>query len=171
VTEAPTTPQPPDLTRQTLTPFGYAMCIVVPLLIAAVGLVFLHFHYDKEDLVSGNKLQILTSDWKAGDPSDDALVTGQLVLGDDRCVRLKAADGTEVDLVWPADYEATEQVVGRSDQLKVYDTERNIVARSSDHLEISGASVPVGDYAGLPCAPVSGDVFLVESEVRRVNTV
>jgi hypothetical protein len=170
VTETPThTPRPPDITRRTLTPFGYAVCVAVPLVIAALGFVFLHFHYDKEDLVSGNRLQILTSDWKVGDDSGDALVTGQLVLGDDRCMRLEAPDGTLVDLVWPADYEATEQIVGRADQLKVYDTERGIVARSSDHIELGGGSAPVGDYAGQPCAPASGEVFLVQSEVKVVN--
>ena len=170
MTEAPThPPQPPDITRRTLTPFGYAVCVAVPILIAALGFTYLHFHYDKEQLVNGTRLHILTSDWKVGDASDGALVTGQLVLGDDRCMRLAAPDGSQVDLVWPADYEATVLRNGQTDQLKVYDTERTIVARSSDHIELAGGSVPVGEYAGQPCAPASGEVFLVQSEVKVVD--
>ena len=129
-TEAPETPQPPDIERRTLTPFGYAVCVAVPILIAALGFTFLHFHYDKEDLVDGDSIRILTSQWQPGDPADGALATGALVLGDDGCLRLGAADGTQLELVWPADYEATVQRVGRDDQLKVYDPDRNIVARS-----------------------------------------
>ena len=163
-------PQPPDIGRRTLTTFGYAVCVAVPILIAALGFTFLHFHYDKEDLVDGKPLQILTSDWKPGDASDGALVTGQLALGDDGCMRLGATDGTQVDLVWPADYEATVQRVGQAEQLKVYDTARNIVARSSDQIELGGGFTDVGPYAGSPCAPTAGQVFLVQSEVKVVGT-
>jgi hypothetical protein len=171
MSEAPTRPpQAPDIGRRTLTPFGYAVCIAVPILIAAGLFTFLHFHYDKEQLVSGDHLQILTSDWKAGDPGDTALVTGSLVLGDDRCLRLQTKDGGTVDLVWPADYEATVQRVGPTDQLKVYDPDRDIVARSQQSIELGGGSVPVGDYAGRTCAPASGDVFVVQSEVKVVGT-
>ena len=49
-------PQPPDIGRRTLSPFGYAVCVVVPILIAAVGFTYLHFHYDKEQLVNGTRL-------------------------------------------------------------------------------------------------------------------
>src|SRR3954454_20991514 len=100
-------PRPPDLSRRTLTPFGDAVCVVVPILIAALGFTYLHFHYDKEQLVSGTRLLILTSDWKPGDDAMHALATGKLVLDDDGCVRLQSNDGGAIDLVWPADYEAT----------------------------------------------------------------
>jgi hypothetical protein len=163
-------PRSPDLNRRTLTPFGYAVCVAVPILIAALGFTYLHFHYDKEQLVNGTRLHILTSDWKAGDASDDALVTGQLVLGDDRCLRLAAPDGTQVDLVWPADYEATVLRNGQTDQLKVYDTERDIVARSGDHIQLGGGFTDVAPYAGFECAPAKGSqVFLVQSEVTVVD--
>jgi hypothetical protein len=164
-----TTPQPPDIGRRTLTPFGYAVCIAVPILIAAIGFTYLHFHYDKEDLVSGTKVPILTSDWEPGDDAMTAQARGELTLGDDGCMRLGASDGTEVVLVWPADYEATVQRVGKSDQLKVYDTDRNIVARSSQTLEMDGGFTDVGEYAGRPCAPASGQVFLVQSDVKVVG--
>jgi hypothetical protein len=171
MSETPTrTPQPPDITRRTLTPLGYAICAVIPILIAAAGFTFLHFHYDKEQLVNGTRLHILTSDWKVGDDGATAEETGQLVLGDDRCMRLATADGSQVDLVWPHDYEATVLRNGVTDQLKVYDTDRSIVARSSDHIELGGAMVDVGTYAGLACAPPAGSqVFLVQSEVKIVD--
>jgi hypothetical protein len=165
-TESPTTPRPPDISRRTLTPFGYVLCVAVPILIAALGFTYLHFHYDKEQLVSGERIAILTSDWK---PGDDAMTagpfTGKLVL-EAGCLRLEVADGTLVDLVWPADFEATVQRVGPTEQVKVYDTERDIVARSDDTIEFGGGSVPVGEYAGQPCAPASGDVLVVNSEVK-----
>jgi hypothetical protein len=164
------TPRPPDLTRRTLTPFGYAVCVVVPLLIAAVGFTLLHFHYDKEDLVDGRLIPILTSDWKPGDGGDQAQAAGELVL-DNGCLRLAAGDGTEVDLVWPADYEASVQRVGRSDQVKVYDPDRDIVARSSQALELGGGfTTDVAAYAGSDCAPTSDQVFLVQSEPRVADT-
>ena len=68
-TQAPDTPRPPDIGRRTLSPFGYAVCVAVPVLIAALGFTYLHFHYDKEQLVDGDRIRILTSDWKPGDPS------------------------------------------------------------------------------------------------------
>jgi hypothetical protein len=36
-TQTPRAPRPPDIGRRTLTPFGYAVCVAVPLLIAALG--------------------------------------------------------------------------------------------------------------------------------------
>ena len=36
-TQAPDTPRPPDIGRRTLSPFGYAVCVAVPILIAALG--------------------------------------------------------------------------------------------------------------------------------------
>ena len=168
-TEAPSTPRPPDIGRRTLTPFGYAVCVAVPVLIAALGFTFLHFHYDKEQLVDGTRLRILTSDWTPGDDAMGAQATGQLVLGDDRCLRLVAADGSEVDLVWPADYVASVQTVGRAEQIKVYDDDRDIVARSSQGLELGGGYTDVGEYAGRACAPSSGEVFLVQSVPRIID--
>ena len=168
-TRAPDTPRPPDIGRRTLSPFGYAICVAVPILIAALGLTYLHFHYDNEQLVDGDRIRILTSDWEPGDPFDQALATGELVLGDDGCLRLDAGDGTQVDLVWPADYEATVQRVGPTDQLKVYNSDRDIVARSSQTLELGGGFTDVGEYAGRACAPSSGQVFLVQSEPRIVD--
>jgi hypothetical protein len=164
-TRAPEAPRPPDLGRRTLTPFGYALCVVVPLLIAAGGFAFLHFQYDKEDLVKGARVHLLTSDWKPGDASMQALLTGEVTLGDDRCVRLVGSDGTETDVVWPADFEATVQRVGPADQLTVYDPDRTIVARGGDTVQVGGGMTGAGPYADQPCAPTSGEVFLVQSEV------
>jgi hypothetical protein len=158
VSETEPAPSSPDLTRRTLTPFGYAVCFVVPIVIAALGFTYLHFHYDKEQLVSGTRLHILTSDRAPGDPAEDAAVRGQLTLGSDGCLRL----GT-TELVWPRDYEATVQRVGPTDQLKVYDPARDIVARSAQTIELAGGFADAGPYAGQQCAPSSGEVFLVQS--------
>ena len=165
MSETQPAPQPPDIGRRTLTPLGYVICVAVPILIAALGFTYLHFHYDKEQLVSGQRVPILTSLWEPGDDSMDAAFTGKLVLASG-CLQLEASDGTLATVVWPADYEATVQRVGPSDQVKVYDTDRNIVARSDDTIRFGGGSVPVGEYAGRPCAPDSGDVLLVQSEVE-----
>jgi len=164
--EAPETPRAPDIGRRTLSPFGYAVCVVVPILIAAIGFTYLHFHYDKEQLVDGTRLHILTSDWKPGDASDDALLTGKLLLDDDKCVRLEDPDGNQVDLVWPDNFEATVERVGAGDQLKVYDTDRNIAARNGDTVELGGGFGPAEPYVGLACAPTSDQVFLVQSKVK-----
>ena len=162
-TKAPGAARPPDLTRRTLTPFGYAVCVIVPILIAAIGFTYLHLHYNKEQLVNGDRLQILTSDWKPGDPAGAALLAGQLVYGDDHCMRLDAGAGQTVDLVWPAGYEATVQRVGVTDQLKVYNPARDIVARSTQTLDLAGGfTTDVAAYAAGPCAPASGQVFVVQ---------
>ena len=97
-----------------------------------------------------------------------ALATGELVLGDDGCLRL-GARRHQVELVWPAGYEATVQRVGSDDQLKVYDPDRDIVARSGQTIELGGGFTDVGEYAGRACAPSSGQVFLVQSEPRVVD--
>ena len=160
-TRAPETPQPPDIDRRTLTPFGYAVVAAVPVLIAAVAFTTLYFSYDKEDLVDGARVPILTSEWQPGDPAGTEVVSGELLLGDDGCVRV----GDQV-VVWPANYEATVQRVGSSDQLKLYDPERTIVRRGGKRVEVQGGSDDVGAYAGRACAPDSGEIFFVQSDVQ-----
>ncbi|MDX6374780.1 MAG: hypothetical protein QOD98_3768 [Nocardioidaceae bacterium] len=163
-TRAPDAPRPPDIGRRTLTPVGYAICAIVPVVIAALGFTFLHFHYDKEQLVAGDRIHILTSEWTPADAASTALARGELTLGDDGCLRL----GT-TELVWPKDYEATVQRVGSADQIKVYDPDRDIVARSSQTIELGGGFGDVGEYAGEPCAPSSGQAFFVQSEPKVVD--
>ncbi len=163
MTDTERAPRPPDIHRRTLTPFGYAVCVAVPILIAAIGLTILHFNYDKEDLVKGRRIPILTSDWTPGQPAEDALLSGDVTLADG-CVLV----GDQV-VVWPKDFEATVQRVGRSDQVRIYDADRDIVARSGETIEVGGGSHDVGEYAGRPCAPDSGEVFLVQSDVQVVR--
>ena len=43
------------------------------------------------------------------------------------------------------------------------------MARSSQDLELGGGSTDVGDVRRPPCAPSSGEVFLVQSEPRVVD--
>jgi len=163
-TEASRPPRPPDLDRRTLTPFGYVVVAVVPVLIAALGITLLYVNYDREDLVDGTIVPILTSDWEPGDPAQMAAFGGELTLDDDGCVRV----GGDV-VVWPKDYEATVQRVGRSDQLKLYDPDRDIVGRSGELLRLGGGMGDVGDYAGRACAPSSGEIFFVQSDVEVGN--
>jgi hypothetical protein len=168
MTEDQRAPRPPDLHRRTLTPVGYALCVAVPILIAAIGLTFLHFNYDKEDLVDGTRLQILTADRQPGEAASVELFRGELVL-DNRCTYLESAEGARTAIVWPSGFEATAQTVGHSDQLKVYDPDRSIVARSGNTIEFRGGSVPAADFAGKACAPPSGDALAVQSDVRVVG--
>lgn len=153
----------PDIGRQTLTPLGYAICVAVPVLIAAIGLTILHFNYDKEDLVKGSLVPVLTSDWEPGDPGATAQLSGEVVL-DNGCVKVG-----ESFVVWPKDFEVTVQRVGQVDQVKVYDPDRDIVARTGNVIEVGGGNAPVGAYAGRPCAPASGDVFVIQSAVEVVS--
>jgi hypothetical protein len=86
---------------------------------------------------------------------------GELTLDDEGCVRV----GGDV-VVWPKGYEATVQRVGRSDQLKLYDPDRDIVGRSGELLRLGGGMGDVGDYAGRACAPSSGEIFFVQSDAQ-----
>lgn len=157
-------PQPPDLERRVLTPLGYAVAVAVPLVIAAVGIFVLFLNYDDEDLVDGQRVPILTSDWRPGQGGDGAQLSGEVTLTGDGCVTVG-----DTFVVWPQDYEVTVQKVGDGEQVKVYDPDRRIVARGGDDIEASGGSAPLGSYAGRPCAPASGDVFLIQSDVTVVQ--
>lgn len=156
-------PQPPDLERRVLTPLGYAVAVAIPVVIAAVGIVFLFFNYDDEDLVSGKRVPVLTSDWEPGDAGSDAQLTGAVTL-EEGCVTVG-----NTYVVWPKDYEVTVETVGAGEQVKVYDPERRIVARGGNTVEMGGGYTDVGSYAGRPCAPASGEVFVVQSDVTVVQ--
>ena len=161
-TQAPDAAHPPDIKRRTLTPLGYAVVAIVPVLIATIGFVLLHFNYDPEDVVTGKRVPIMTSDWRDGDDAGSETIEGELALGADECVHLLAPDGTQVEVVWPFDYEAT---LDTGDRLKLYDTDRNIVARGGDQVRMRGAFGDVGPYAGRPCAPDAGQVAFAQSDV------
>ena len=75
-TEHQEKPTPPDIGRRTLTPFGYAVCVIVPIVLAAIGLTILHFNYDPEDVVTGTRVPLLTSDWRDGDATGSATIVG-----------------------------------------------------------------------------------------------
>jgi hypothetical protein len=161
-TSAPEDPRGPDINRRTLTPVGYLIVAIIPVLIAALGILVVVVNYDPEDVVTGKRVPILTSDWRAGDSGDGALIEGELELGSDDCVHLIGTDGSQVEVVWPFDYEAT---VESGRQLKLYDIDRKVVARDGDQVRMSGGYGDVGEYAGRPCAPDSGSVAFVQSEV------
>jgi hypothetical protein len=163
VTQAPASPRPPDLERRTLTPLGYAVAVVVPILVAAIGITILHFNYDPEDVVTGQRVPIMTSDWREGDDAALAEVSGVLTLTPAGCVVLTQPDGSELSVVWPFDFEAT--VLNQA--LKLYDTDRTIAARGGDTIAAGGAYGDVGSLAGTPCAPPAGtEVAFVQSTVE-----
>ena len=106
---------------------------------------------------SGDRIRILTSDWEPGDPADQALATGELVLGDDGCLRLDAGDGTQVDLVWPADYEATVQRVGPSRPAQgLRPGPRHRGPQRPDPSSSAAGSPTSASTPAVPCAPSSG---------------
>lgn len=160
-------PQAPDLEKRSLSRMGYAVWIVVPVVIAAIGLTLLHFNYDPEDNVEGERVPILTSNFINGQPNAGELITGELVLDDQECMRLETQDGEEITPVWPADYEATLY----RDELRLYDPERNIVARSGDIVQMGGQFQDVAAYSANPCAPESGQVAVVQSAIAITGRV
>jgi hypothetical protein len=166
VTQAPEAPRPPDIGRRTLTPFGYGVAVVVPILIAAIGITILHFNYDPEDNVEGTRVPILTSSWIPGQPSSGQTIAGEVTLTTDGCVELTDADGGTLAVVWPSGWEATVQ----EGQLRLYDPERAIVARSGDLVQMTGEVQEVGSYAGRPCAPSTGQVSVVQSSVTTTRS-
>jgi hypothetical protein len=167
VTQAPESPRPPDLTRRTLTPFGYTIVAIVPILIAAVGFTILHFNYNPEDVVTGTRVPLTTSDWRTGDTAGSTPITGTLSLGPDGCVHLMGTDGTDEPVVWPLDFEATYDTASDGTQeLKLYDTDRYIAARGGDTVQMTGIVRDIGQYANQDCAPPAGtQAAFVESKV------
>lgn len=157
--------QPPEIGRRTLTPLGYAIVAIVPILVAAVAFAIVVVNYDPEDVVTGTRVPIMTSDWRPGDASGSETIEGELTLGQDECVHVVASDGSEVDVVWPFDYEATYDAGNTGPRLKLYDTDRKIAARGGDTIRLRGELGDVGEYAGRPCAPDSGQVAFAQSEV------
>lgn len=169
-TDAPesATPQPPDLSRKTLTPIGYTIVAVIPILIAAIGFTILHFNYNPEDVVTGTRVPIMTSAWRDGDAGGSDTIEGVLSLGSDECVHLTTPDGTDLSVVWPFDFEATYDppTPEQPDRLKLYDTDRTIAARAGDTIRAQGTLGDVGQYVGQTCAPPSGtQVAFVQSPI------
>ena len=158
--------------RRTLTPFGYAVCVVVPILIAALGL-----HLPALPLrqgAAGQRHPAAHPDLglEARRRRDDRRwSTGQLVLRRRPLPAARRRRGSQVELVWPADYEATVQRVGqqRPDQ-GLRPRPRHRGPQQPRRIELGGGSATVGDYAGQPCAPGSGEVFLVQSEPKVAGT-
>ena len=72
---------------------------------------------------------------------------------------------TKVWPVWPAGFHATLD----HNRLSLYDPDDTMaVAVDGDHVRMSGASVPAGNFASEPCVPDSGSVAVVQSAVTVV---
>lgn len=161
MTTAPSTPRPPNLERRQLSGRGYLVWIAIPFVIAAIGFTILHFNYDPEDVVKGERVPILTSSYITGQPNAGQLITGELTLDDQDCMRLVGADGAEITPVWPADYEAAVD----KGVLSLYDPERVVVARGGDTVQMSGEFQDSSRFAANPCDPETGQVAVVQSQI------
>lgn len=140
---------------------GYVLAVLVPLVIAALafGAVTL-FASDEPDL-RGTTVLLPTSSWKPGQGGDGALLQGELQMDADHCVYVDGDQG-KVYAVWPAGWRATRD----GDLLTVYDTDTKPVAHDGDTITTGGGSVPVATFEGEPCLPDTGDVFVIQDEVR-----
>ena len=140
---------------------GYVLAVLVPLLVAALafGAVTL-FASDEPDL-RGTTVLLPTSSWKPGQGGDAALLQGVLKMDADHCVYVD--DGqSQVYAVWPAGWRATRE----GDLLTVYDTNTKPVAHDGDTISTGGGTTPVATFEGEPCLPATGDVFVIQDDVR-----
>jgi hypothetical protein len=140
---------------------GYVVIALIPPLIAAIGITLLWLHYNPDQTLEGKIVPTLNSPWHPGSPSQTTPIAGTLQLDDDNCVYL-VSGSTRLDPVWPAGYAVTQTNDGK---ITLYDTNHHIVAHSGDGIRASGEVVPVGQYAGRPCAPENGNVAVIESAV------
>lgn len=148
---------PPALTRA-----GYLIVAVVPIVIAAMGIGVLFLVHGDDAAPSGTPVPLMTSSYKPGVPGDNALIAGVLALGGDGCVYLDAPDGTQLPVVWPAEYTARRTTTG---DLTLYDPDDNVVAHDGDQIRTGGSIGDVGAYRGRPCAPLTGQVAVVQSSI------
>ena len=161
-----TDPSPsPNLERRALSTRGYVVAALGPLLVAALAFTLVVLNHDDVVELPGKSVPLLTSNWKPGDGGSDAMISGRLQLGEDGCVYLvNGADRTAP--VWPAEFGAR---VTDDGTLTLYDPRGDVLAHGGDELRMGGGFVAAADYRGHTCAPDSGEVALVQSEVTVVT--
>jgi hypothetical protein len=154
----------PDVYRRALSTRGYVVAVVGPLLVAALLLGLVVLNHDDAVELPGRSVPLLTSNWKPGDGGSDAMISGTLELGQDGCVYLtNGAD--RMAPVWPAEFSARETFDGK---LTLYDPHGKALAHDGDELRMGGGFASAAEYRGYTCAPASGEVALVQSEVTVV---
>jgi hypothetical protein len=146
--------------RQALSGRGYVLAVLIPLLIAAAGFGLVSLVASGND--SATRVRVPTSDWIPGQPTGSTRIEGQLTSDSRHCVYLQSADGTQVWPVWPAGYYGELDSQGN---VSLYDDKHQLVARSGQRVQASGATVSSAGYTGEACLPDDKDVELVQSEV------
>jgi hypothetical protein len=146
--------------RQALSGRGYVLAVLIPLLIAAAGFGLVALLASGNDAAS--RVRVPTSDWIPGQPVGSTRIEGQLSSDSRHCVYLQGADGQQVWPVWPAGYYGELDSQGN---VSLYDDKHQLVARSGQRVQASGASVSSAAYTGEACLPDDHRVELVQSEV------
>jgi hypothetical protein len=107
------------------------------------------------------RVPLPTSDWQPGDDAMRALGGGRVELDDDGCVHL-AHGGHRTYVVWPQGY--TTGLDGGV--VTILDPDGREVTREGRELRAGGGYVPPGPYAGQRCLPATGEVFVVNEDLR-----
>lgn len=150
---------------QALSNRGYLLAVLVPVVIAALGFGAVSLVSAGDETTRGVSVHLPVSGWATGAAGGGQAIEGVLSLDADDCVYLDD-HGTRVWPVWPAGYHASIDH-GRLSLFRANDTQA--IAVDGDHVQMSGGSAPVGNFASEPCLPDSGDVAVVQSDVQVVQ--
>ncbi|WP_244929797.1 hypothetical protein [Nocardioides sp. W7] len=163
--EGPYRPDP-SYGRRALSTRGYVAAVVVPVLIAAGLFGLVVWNYDDSD-IQGSTAPLLVSSWRSGQPAGAEQIIGVLEKGEGDCPVLRSADGL-ASVAWPAGYAAR---VSAGGTLTVYDPDNDAAVRAGQEVRATGSLVEVAgsEYAGRPCAPGSGGLLAIQSEVQVVG--
>jgi len=143
---------------------GYALVVLVPIVIAAIAFGAIALFASEEPDVRGTTVFLPTSDWEPGNGGDGALFEGVLRMDQQHCIYLETGTGNTY-AVWPAGWRATRE----GELLNLYDADGARVARDGDTISAGGGAHPVETYAGEPCLPEDGEVAVVQGEVSATQ--
>jgi hypothetical protein len=149
-----------------LSPRGYVLAVLIPVLIAAAGFGALSLIDHSSDSGGGATVRLPTSDWIPGQGGGSSRIQGTLNSDEHRCVYLETADHQELWPIWPAGYIGKVDGEGR---VSVYDGKDELVARDGQQVLASGSFTSASTYSGEACLPSDGDVAVVQSTVTAVG--
>ncbi|HTW18111.1 MAG TPA: hypothetical protein VMF51_23500 [Nocardioides sp.] len=156
----------PSYGRRALSTRGYVAAVVVPVVIAAALFGLVVWNYDDAD-VEGSTAPLLVSAWQPGQDDGGEQIVGVLEQGDRNCPVLSSADGSLV-VAWPAGYSAR---VSAGGTLTVYDPGNAVAVREGQEIRAVGSLVDAegSEFVGRPCAPETGRIAAIQSEVQVVG--